>query len=221
MFKERHKMKKSLPLVLLVVLLAIGGYFYMTNKKTDTPQSSMTQVKEATEWAAAIASGKPTLCTMTKGEEKTEYLILGKKMKATMATMVESTKMTSYMVNDEKYLYMWEDGKNMGTKMAIPTEEEAKKMEEQVKEYTNNTPETPDFNSESGFDSLENDGYTINCDKSAATDADFVPPQSVKFNDLSEMTKAIPSPNAAGEYDMKAIEEMAKKYGATMPETQE
>jgi uncharacterized protein YxeA len=221
MFKERHKMKKSLPLVLLVVLLAIGGYFYMTTKKTDVPQSSMTQVKEATEWAAAIASGKPTLCTMTKGKEKTEYLILGKKMKATMTIMEESNKQTAYMINDEKYFYMWEDDKDMGTKMAIPTEEEAKKMEEQAKENTNSTPETPDFNSESGFDSLKNDGYTINCEKSAATDSDFVPPQTIKFQDLAELAKSFPSPIAEGEYDIEAIEEMAKEYGATMPEVQE
>ncbi|MBP9702228.1 hypothetical protein KBD69_00935 [Candidatus Woesebacteria bacterium] len=210
-------MKKALPLVLVAILLAFGGYFYMNNKKTDAPQSAVEQVKEATQWAAAIASGNPTLCTMTKGEEKTEYLIKGKKMKATMLTQVESTKMTSFMLNDEKYLYMWEDGKEVGTKMAIPTEEEAKKMAESAKEYSKNTPETPDFNSESGFDTLKEDGYTINCDKSAASDSDFVPPQSVKFTDLSEMTKAIPSPNASGEYDMKALEEMAKKYGATMP----
>ena len=149
---------------------------------------------------------------MTKGEEKTEYLIKGKKMKATMLTQVESTKMTSYMLNDEKYLYMWDDAKEVGTKMAIPAEEETKKMAESAKEYSKNTPDTPDFNTKSGFDTLIEDGYTINCDKSAASDSDFVPPQSVKFTDLSEMTKAIPSPNAHGEYDMKALEEMAKKY---------
>ena len=210
-------MKKSLPLVLAVILLAIGGYFYMNNNNTDAPQSAVEQVKEATQWAAAIASGNPTPCTMTKGEEKMDYLIKGKKMKATMLTQVDSTKMTSFMLNDEKYLYMWEDGKEVGTKMAIPTEEEAKKMQDQAKEYTKNAPETPDFNSESGFDTLKEDGYTINCDRLSASDSDFVPPQSVKFTDLSEMTKAIPSPNAEGEYDMKALEEMAKKYGATMP----
>ncbi|TXH05027.1 MAG: hypothetical protein E6R05_02390 [Candidatus Moraniibacteriota bacterium] len=210
-------MKKTLPIVLVLILLAIGGYFYMNNKKTDSPQSVVEQVKEATQWAAAIASGKPTLCAMTKGEDKMDYLIKGKKMKATMVTTVESKKLTSYMVNDEKYLYMWEDGKEVGTKMAIPTEEETKKMADYAQEDTKNMPDTPSFDSESGFDSLKNEGYTIKCDGSSSTDADFVPPQNVKFTDLSEMTKAIPSPNSSGEYDMKALEEMAKKYGATMP----
>lgn len=208
-------MKKSLPLILIVAILAGGGYFYMTNKKSNAPQPTITQVKEATEWAAAIASGRPTLCTMTKGEEKMDYLIKGKKMKATMITMVESKKMTSYMLNDEKYLYMWEDGKDVGTKMTIPTEEETKKMTDSAKEYSRNMPNTPTFDSESGFDNLKNEGYTIKCDGVTASDADFIPPQSIKFTDLSEMTKAIPSPNATGEYDMKALEEMAKKYGAT------
>lgn len=210
-------MKKALPIIVVLLLLSLGGYMYLKNQKNDAPQSKVEQVKEATQWAAAIASGRPTLCTMTKGEEKMDYLIKGKKMKATMVTLVESNKLTSYMLNDEKYLYMWEDGKNVGTKMTIPTEEETKKMAESAKEYSNNMPDTPSFDSESGFDNLENDGYTIKCDGATASDADFVPPQSVKFTDLSEMTKAIPSPNANGEYDMKAIEEMAKKYGATMP----
>ncbi|MCQ3944619.1 MAG: hypothetical protein DPW11_02485 [bacterium] len=210
-------MKKLIPLALALTLVTVGGYFYMNNKKIDVPQSKVQQVKEATEWAAAIASGRPTLCTMTKGEEKMDYLIKGKKMKATMVTMVESKKMTSYMLNDEKYLYMWEDGKDVGTKMTIPTEDETKKMTDSAKEYSSNMPDTPTFDSESGFDNLKNEGYTIKCDGATASDSDFVPPQSVKFTDLSEMTKAIPSPNANGEYDMKALEEMAKKYGATMP----
>lgn len=213
-------MKKLFPLALIATIAAIALYYFMNNKKTDSPQSVVEQVKEATQWAAAIASGKPTLCTMTKGEDKMDYLIKGKKMKATMVTTVESKKMTSYMVNDEKYLYMWEDGKDKGTKMAIPTEEETKKMADSAQEYTKNMPDTPSFDSESGFDSLKNEGYTIKCDGSSATDTDFVPPQNVKFTDLSEMTKAIPSPNSSGEYDMKALEEMAKKYGATIPSSE-
>lgn len=210
-------MKKSLPLILIVAILAGGGYFYMTNKKSDAPQPTITQVKEATEWAAAIASGRPTLCTMTKGEEKMDYLIKGKKMKATMITMVESKKMTSYMLNDEKYLYTWEDGKDVGTKMTIPTDLPAEASNNRVAKEGEEQFKTPDLDSESGFDNLKNEGYTIKCDGVTASDADFVSPQSVKFTDLSEMTKAIPSPNATGEYDMNALEEMAKKYGSTMP----
>lgn len=214
-------MKKALPVVIVLLLLSLGGYLYLKNQQNDAPQSQVSQVKEATEWAAAIASGKPTLCTMTKGEEKMDYLIKGKKMKATIVTMVDSKKLTSYMLNDEKYLYLWEDGKEVGTKMTIPTEEETKKMAESTKEYAKNIPETPNFDSESGFDSLKNDGYTIKCDGATSTDTDFVPPASIKFTDLSEITKAIPSPNAEGGYDMKALEEMAKKYGATMPSESE
>ena len=210
-------MKKALPLVLVLILLAIGGYFYMNNKKTDTPQSVVEQVKEATQWAAAIASGKPTLCTMTKGEDKMDYLIKGKKMKATMVTTVESKKLTSYMINDEKYLYMWEEGKGVGTKMPIPNDMPAETKNNTTTQQTEPKYKTPSFDSESGFDNLKNEGYTIKCDGSSATDADFIPSQSIKFADLSEMTKAIPSPNSSGEYDMKALEEMAKKYGATMP----
>lgn len=214
-------MKKILPLLLVGALLAGGAYYYQSSRPTNTPQTILEQAGEAAQWAAAIASGKPTLCSITKDEEKMDYLIMGKKMRATMVTMVDSSPKTSYMLNDEQYLYMWEDGNEVGTKMAIPSAEETKKMAESAKEYTNNIPDTPAFDSETGFDSLKNEGYIIKCDGVSATATDFVPPASVKFTDLSEMTKAIPSPNASGEYDMKALEEMAKKYGATMPSTGE
>ncbi|GAB4026401.1 MAG: hypothetical protein Fur0011_2010 [Candidatus Microgenomates bacterium] len=205
-------MKKILPILLVGALLAGGVYYYQSSRPTNAPQTILEQTSEAAQWAAAIASGRPTLCTVTKGEEEMDYLIMGKKMKTTIVTMVDTQKMTSHMLNDEKYLYMWEEGKAIGTKMAIPTEEETKQMVDTAKEYSKNMPDKPNFESESGFDSLKNEGYTINCDGSSATDADFIPPATVKFTDLSVMTKAIPTPNEVGEYDMKDLEEIAKKY---------
>lgn len=210
-------MKKFLPLVLILGILGGGAYYYQRTQSSNAPQSTLQSLGEASEWAAAVASGKPTLCTMTKGEEKMEYLIKGKKMKATMNTLVADTKTTSYMVNDEKYLYLWQDGQTQGTKMAIPTEEETKKMAEDAQKYVVEKPNTPDFYNESGFDALENGGYTINCSVATASDADFVPPTTITFVDPSALMQKMAPSETSSMPDAKTLEEMAKKYGATMP----
>ncbi len=210
-------MKKLLPVLVVVAILSVGGYLMLNKPKSNKPQSSMQQASEASEWSSAIASGRPTTCTMTKGEEKMQYLIKGKKMKVTMQTMVESAKSTSYMINDEKYVYIWEDGQTQGTKMAIPTEEEVKKMTADAQKYSNDLPETPDFDSESGFDTLKNDGYVINCESATASDSDFIAPTTVTFVDPTAMMNALPATDPDGKIDMSQIEAIKKQYGGEVP----
>ncbi len=210
-------MKKILPIVIVVVLLAVGGYLLLNRPSSNQPQSTAKQLSEAAQWSAAIASGNPTTCTMTKGEEKMEYLIKGKKMKVTMHTMVDSTKSTSYMINDEKYIYMWADGQTQGTKMAIPTEDEVKKMTVDAQQYSNDLPETPDFDTESGFGTLKDDGYTINCASASVNDADFVAPSTITFVDPTAMLNSLPTEDSSGRIDMSQIEAIKKQYGGEIP----
>lgn len=210
-------MKKLLPVIVVVALLGVGGYLMLNKPKSDQPQSSMQQASEASEWSSAIASGRPTTCTMTKGEEKMEYLIKGKKMKVTMQTMADNTKSITHMINDEKFIYMWADGQTQGTKMAIPTEEEVKKMTADAEKYSKELPKTPNFDSKTGFDTLKNDGYVINCMSASATDVDFVTPNSITFVDPTAMMNALPATDPNGKIDMSQIEAIKKQYGGEVP----
>lgn len=208
--------KKLVSVALIVVLLAGGGY-YLSTKKGPSPLTEKKLLSEATQFAKAIESGKPTTCTMTKGTDTMEYLIKGKMMRADIKTTVNDKLIVSHMINDTKYFYSWTDGTAQGSKIAIPTEDESNSDVDKDKVDTRNNPSSPKFNSEADYESYKNEGYTINCKPSTEGDSAFVPPTDIKFIDPSEIMKAIPSPGAEGKYDMSKLQELQKQYGGTTP----
>lgn len=202
-------MKKYLPIT-VIVLVAIGAFLWYRSRPTNSPQTVGEQINEMSEWASAVASGKPVTCTISREGEEMEYLVMDTKMKGRVSVSREGVSMVSYMVNDSAYLYYWQDGAKQGTKLAIPKPGEASPTP------TDSTvPETPKFD-ESGLTSLENSGYTINCKESTAVESDFVPPAGITFTDPTEMMKKLPS---AGAMDLEKAQEMAKQYGITIPES--
>lgn len=209
--------KKLVPVVVILLLLA-GGVYYLKTKQSPSGvvdnQTAGQATNEAAEFARAMESGKPTVCTMAKGDDKMEYHIKDKKMLANITSTVNGKLNTSHMINDEKYLYVWDDTQKQGSKMAIPTEEETKKANESLKQFESEQA-APKFDSESDYANFKNEGYVIDCKAGNVTDATFLPPSDVKFIDPSEMMKAIPSPDADGKFDMSQLEELQKQYGDT------
>lgn len=203
--------KKVLIVIGLVIILAAGGYYLSTRpSSTPEPQSMKQIVKESVEWAKAIESGKPTSCVMSKAESQMEYYLEGKKMRADITTSVEGKAQLSHMINDGAYLYIWSDGQTQGSKTAIPTEDEVKQLAEDAKKYQDQTSDTPDFTSESAYDNLETQGYTINCQGVSADASKLTPPSTVTFIDPSEMMKKV-APEGNG-VDIQKLQEMAKQY---------
>jgi len=208
-------MKKFLPLVIVATsTFILGG----CTKKSPSSQAPAQMVNEAAEFAKAVESGRPTLCVMTKDQDKMEYQIKGKKMRMVATTIDtdesgKSTTTVGHMINDEKYIYTWDEKTKQGAKMAIPTEEEAKQMAEKAKQYESEMPNAPDLTSAEEYSAMEDEGYTIKCQASNVDDSTFTPPTDIKFIDPSEMMKAIPSPEAMGNIDMSKLEELSKQYG--------
>jgi len=66
---------KLVPVLAVILLVASGGYYWTKLRPTVpvTPQTTSQAVNEATEFARAIESGKPTTCVMTKDNDKMEY----------------------------------------------------------------------------------------------------------------------------------------------------
>lgn len=201
--------KKLVPVVVILLLLAAGGYYLKTRQSGTAPanQTAGQAMNEAAEFAKAIESGKPTLCTMTKDDDVMEYHLKGKKMAASITVSMKGKSTRSHMINDEQYLYMWADDSKQGSKMslAVPSPSTV------ATPGSNNS--VPKFDSEGDYDQLKNDGYTINCQAGKFNDSVFTPPSTVEFIDPSAMMKAIPSPNAEGEYDMSQLKELQKQYG--------
>ena len=214
--------KKLIPVVIVLLLLAVGYYWFKmrpSNSLIGAPQSVQQAQSEAAEWAKAIQSGKPTICTMTKGADKMEYAIKGKKMRANMSTTVAVGSATpqltvSHMINDEAYFYMWQDGQKQGTKMSVnlPSPSPYGSIAPAPRE-----PSAPKFDSEADYDNLKNEGYTINCQSGNVSDADFVPPEGVNFIDPTQMMQQVAPQGVGGQIDMQKLEELQKQYGGATP----
>lgn len=204
------------------VSLILLSSFILSGCTKKGPESNQTQspketMSEATEFAKAIESGKPTICTMSRDEDKMEYLIKGKKMRMNTTTSIadeagKSVVTVGHMINDEKFMYFWDDKTKQGSKMAIPSEEETKKLAEDTKKLQADT-KIPKFGSEAGFDTYKNEGYTVSCKAGAVDESVFTPPKDISFIDPTEMMKAIPSPDSMGNIDMSKLEELSKQYG--------
>lgn len=205
--------KKIILAVFVVALLAAGAYFFVSRPKETPPPSQSTSkiVSEYAQWANAIESGKPTTCVMVRGTDKMEYYIEGQKMRADITSVVEAKTQLSHMINDGSYLYIWVDGEARGTKMTIPSEEEIKNMSEKAQQYKKSDT-TPDFADSSAYDSLQTQGYTINCNSFSATPTRFTPPATVSFFDPSEMMKAVVPQDGSAGVDMEKLQEMVQQY---------
>lgn len=204
--------KKLVPAIIILLLLAGGGY-YLKTKNTGAPQTVGQAVGEAAEFAKAIESGKPTLCTMTKGAEKMEYLIKGKKMRVNITSATDGKTIVSHMINDELYFYTWVEGEKNGTKMSavIPSPEPGASL-------APIDDSAPRLESEADYEEFKNEGYTINCQSGAVNDADFVPPATINFIDPSALMNAIPSPGADGSIDMQKLQELQDQYAGSIQE---
>lgn len=210
--------KKLIPVVVIVLLLAAGGYYLYSkqSKSNSMPQSAVQTQNEAKEFALALESGKPAICTMSKDGDTMEYFIKGKMMKINTTSTTKDgngviVTTSGHMINDTKYLYTWDDKTKQGSKMVIPTEEENKAMADQVKDYQADS-KVPSLSTEADFETYKNEGYTLNCKSGNVDDALFVPPSDIKFIDPTEMMKAIPSPDANGQYDMSKLQELQKQF---------
>lgn len=215
---------KLVPAIILIVILGLAGYYFVSKKgptKNTESQSANQIVSEASEFAKAIESGKPTTCTMSKSGDTMEYQIKNKKMrmKTTSTTTTEDGKTTTtvgHMINDTAYLYIWDDNSKQGSKMAIPTEEQTKEMAEKAKQYQADAP-VPQFETESDYKSLKEEGYAINCKASNIDDSVFTPPSDVKFIDPTSMMQTIPAQGEGGKVDMSQIQELKKQFGGEIP----
>ncbi len=200
-------------------LVALSSIFLAgcTLPGSSKPQTVSQAANEAQEFAKAVESGKPTVCTMTKAGDTMQYFIKGKMMKIDTTSNTTDAKgvaitTTGHMISDTKFLYTWDDKTKQGSKMAMPTEEETKKLEEDTKKLQADS-KVPKLESEADFDSYKNEGYTVTCKAGNVDDSLFVPPTDVKFIDPSEMMKAIPSPDAAGNIDMSKLKDFEKQFG--------
>lgn len=207
-------MNKKLIIGSVVLLLLAGGAYAMKNKNSslNAPRTANQTINEAQEFASAIESGKPTICTMTKGSDLMEYSIKGKKMRIKTTSNIQDDKgvaktMIGHMINDEKFFYTWDETTKQGSKISLTVASPSPASKTQTAESA------PELKSAEDYNALKNEGYIINCKSSIIDDAVFTPPSDVKFIDPTEFMKQVTSTQENGQIDMKKLEELQKQYG--------
>lgn len=198
-------MSKKLTSLSIIALASI--FLAGCTKQSSTSQTTNETVSEATEFAKAIESGKPTTCVMTKDMDKMEYFIKGKKMYANMTTIIENKTILSHMINDEKYLYMWTDDQKQGSKINLLVSPAPAATSEP------NNLSTPKFESEADYQNIKNEGYVINCKPSNIDETAFIPPSDVNFIDPTEMMQQLAPQGVDGQFDMSKLKELQHEYG--------
>ena len=207
----------------IFLLLAAGIFLNACSilpKKTsqiEVPPTEQQTMKEYQKVADAMASGKSIECVMTNVKEGTNftYQVKGKKVRSFGQINPESSS-SGNMISDGDYLYMWSDNGQPGTKFKIPTETEVAEMAEKPKDVL------PDLSDEAKQQEFVDMGYSIQCDQKNVTDDVFVPPTTVKFQDLSQMmesAKQLQGKMASGagkttpELTQEQINAMMKSFG--------
>jgi len=193
--------------------LFLGG---CTKKDPSAPQTINEQISESKQLADAIKNGQPTYCVMTKGQDKMEYWIKGKMFKMQGITTMQdeesgkTTEVENYVISDSSYMYSWSNQNKQGFKMKIPTDLPAEASAKEGQDQSEYEKYAPKFDNEQGYESLKNEGYTINCQKTDIKDSDFATPTDINFVDPTEMMKAVSGQN--GQIDMQKLQDMAKQY---------
>jgi hypothetical protein len=201
-------------------MLFFAGCKQATPAATDTPPAETTaETSDASmtdkmkEWSDAIKLGGGLKCTFT---DKTtgavsNYSAKGNKFHMTGVENGENDS-NSEIISDSEYMYTWDVKKKEGVKLKMPTEAELK---EQAEKYKDMTQDLPDFTNPAEVKEMEEEGVTTNCSPSVISDAEFVPPKDVKFQDLNTMMNdaMIKAQEGMTDEQKKQMEDVLKQYG--------
>lgn len=172
-------------------------------------EMSMSDMKAIAE---ASVNGTPVSCMMTHKTTGKKTALLYQNTKLNMRAEGEDNKITR-IISDGQVMYTWDESTKQGTKLSFPDPEEMKK---QVEEMTKEFESDPAYSDPELLKATQAASeYTTSCKVTSATDADFVPPSDVTFQDLStQMNDAVKKAQEGMTDDQKKqMEEMMKKYG--------
>ncbi len=213
-------MKKILPIIVILILLGIGGYFYLssqgkTMKPTDNKGNVFTSIKDALSKYLSLKC----VYKDEEGVETTSY-IKGGAVRVMMAKTTDAEQPNNFIMKDKK-MYMWNDINKTGFVFEI---------DEPI-----GTP-VPTFKVEKGLEPEKQPGvdqqesvlaqiekYKDACKTEVIADSMFTVPNNVQFQDMNsfqeQIMKELPqgeTPKGIGNgqgYDMESIKQMMEEQG--------
>lgn len=173
----------------VIVLLLLGGAYFILGKSKTTPTAPLTAnqannqaVSEKTSLKNLLAGNRNVTCTTSypideKSSSNGTIFVSGKKMRGDFNVMMNGKNTLSYMIQDGTYVYIWTADSAQGTKMKVEAVEKA------TGESTQKTDQNFDVNKE----------VDVKCSNWSVDESKFTPPSNVTFTDLSQILQKIPT----------------------------
>src|SRR3989339_1958999 len=161
-------MKKILPVLVVLFLLGIGGYFFMSSKGAKT-----SNVFESIQDALSKSLSLKCVYKDEKGVQTTTY-IKGGAVRVNMEGIKDNEQPGSIILKDKK-MYMWNEVSKTGFTYTIT---------EPVITPGADTVDNKDASVLAGIEK-----YKDSCKTEVVADSLFVPPDDVKFQDMSGFTE--------------------------------
>lgn len=208
---EKGNSLRYIILIILLVLLGFGTWYVLIGSKTgstvtpaalDTKTAEPTQASVFTSIQDALSRSVSLKCEYT--DESDKKIVTSIKAGA-IRTDFQATdpKQSGSMIVKDKKMYFW-NGK-VGTTMSFDIEEMTKGITPTAKKSTTSAASE---NATAVMSGLEK--FKDSCKPAIIADSLFVPPADVKFTDLSQIMKAIPTGGAMTEAQLK---ELQKQFG--------
>lgn len=202
-------MKKIVPVLVILLILGVGGYFYMSSKgalpKAPLGTANNTDSNVFTSIKDALSQSLSLKCVYKdeQGVQTTTY-IKGGAVRVTMEGVKEKDQPNSIILKDKK-MYMWNEVSKTGFTFII--------TEPEVTPGT--LPETTTNKDESLLAGIEK--YKDSCKTEVVSDSFFSVPTDVKFQSMEDFTKSFQVPttnpieNGSNADQQKAFEELMKQ----------
>ena len=200
---ERGNSLRYVILIILLVLLGFGTWYVLVGSKptskvtpsaVDTKTAEPTQASVFTSIQDALSKSVSLKCEYTDESDKKilTYIKAGAIRTDFQAT---DPKQSGSMIVKDKKMYFW-NGKT-GTLISFDIEEMTKGITPTAKKSTTQ-------NATDVISGLEK--FKDSCKPAVVADSLFVPPSDVKFTDLSQIMKSIPTSGAMTEAQLKELQ---------------
>jgi hypothetical protein len=168
----------------IVLLLPAAVFFAGCNLKPTVPVTG-NNVQKAMKLSQIIDNGGQADCTVTNlvDSKTTQIIVSGKKIKLIGSDMGQGKNGT--IINDTVYSYIWSEGEKTGIKTKVEVEVSPTPVSKIVTPPADTSAQAAAYEDETK--------YKIDCTQRLVTDSEFLPPADVKFTDVAEMMKALPT----------------------------
>ena len=200
-------MKKVLPVIFVLALLGIGGYYFVMGKKTAPADQSGLTASGQTESGKngvvissikeAMAGMQPIECDYTDEQgNQVKAMVKGENIKVSGYAASETGAKGSALIKGNT-MYIWEEGAKTGMMMTVDREAAAEQSE-------NKKDET--------IQGLEK--YKDSCRRGGFSDSVFEVPADVKFSDFSQslINPGTINDSSGQTPNAEDVEKMMEKY---------